>query len=573
MQNSTTRTMRRPLQGEIGTWSSQVPSVIQRLYAARGVLNEDDARLRLEMLFPASQLMGITKAVNLLIDAIAQDKHITVAGDYDCDGATGSAVAVRGLRMMGAHHVRFIVPDRVKHGYGLTPGLIDAMDPLTEVIVTVDSGVSSIDGVAYAKAKGMTVVVTDHHLPGDKLPQADAIVNPNLEGDEFPSKALAGVGVMFYLLLALRTRARDMGWWPARHLEPQLRDLLPIVAVGTIADLVPLDRNNRILVNAGLRMMREGQLPAGLKALVEVSRKDLTRLVAQDIGFAVAPRLNAAGRLENMCLGVETLLCDRYDDALKMVEQLDAINVERKELQAAMTAEAETMVEAMAVKDERLGITVFDPSWHAGVVGLVASKLKESLHRPVIALAPAEEGSTELRGSGRSIPGFHLRDALADIAAAYPGLIQKFGGHAMAAGLTIHRKDVETFAKAFDAYVTSTVEEEHLQAIIYSDGELAPEELSLEIADRLRLEGPWGQGFPEPVFDNEFDILAYQVIGQGHLKLLLGDPRTGRQHEGIHFFGYTGSDLPVKSRITYQLDVHVWNGNESLQLLIRHIEL
>lgn len=553
------------------SWPVQMPETIRRIYAARGITDERFLDNDLAHLLSPSTLGDVEKAVDILLEAIVENKSIMVAGDYDCDGATGSAVAVRGLRMLGAQDVRFIVPDRHAHGYGLSRGLIDAMDPLPQLIVTVDSGVASVDGVAYAKSKGIQVVVTDHHLPGDVLPEADALVNPNLNGDAFPSKALAGVGVMFYLLIAMRSKARELGWWPA-NLAPRIQDLLPIVAVGTIADLVVLDRNNRILVAAGLRQIRQGRIPVGLKALIESAGKNPAKLIAQDVGFAVAPRINAAGRLENMKLGVEVLLSDHYDQALTKVKQLEAINTERKEVQAAMVADAEAMIAQMTETSHHVGVTVFDPSWHAGVVGLVASKLKETLHRPVFALAPAHEGSDDLRGSGRSIAGFHLRDALAKIDAAHPGLMDKFGGHAMAAGMSIQKKNVEEFAKAFDKVASETLEEEHLQAVVYTDGELAAGEISMDMAQWIRMAGPWGQGFPEPAFDNVFLVKAWQAVGNGHLRLFLQDPRDGTTVEAMQFFGYTGEAPPLRARVAYELSVNEWNERESLQLLVRHLE-
>lgn len=563
---------RRKLAGQPVNWAPMVPKVIQRVYAARGLADGHLVDNRLVHLLSPVLLGDLPRAVNLLVDAIHTNKTICVAGDYDCDGATGTTVAVRGLRMLGAKQVAFIIPDRFKHGYGLSPGLVDAMDPQPEVIVTVDSGVASVEGVAHAKAKGITVIVTDHHLPGDVLPNADAIVNPNLKGDAFPSKSLAGVGVMFYTLMALRARLRELGTWADTPDQiPDLAELLDFVAIGTIADLVPLDRNNRILVDAGLRRIRQGRGHAGIEALVTAAGKQREKLVAQDIAFSVAPRLNAAGRLENMSLGVEALLCDDKATAEGYVQQLDAINVERRTLQASMIAEAESIVDAQASSD-RVGVVVHDASWHAGVVGLVASKLKESLHRPVVAFAAGAEGSGNLHGSGRSIPGFHLRDALALIDARHPGLILKFGGHAMAAGLTIKEADVEAFSQAFDAAATAGLNEEDLQRVLLTDGELAPEEFTLDMARWLRQAGPFGQGFPEPLFDNLLECVHWRVMGNNHLKLQLRVPHTGTLLSAVMFFGYMGEPVPRHIRAVYSLDINEWQEKESLQLLVRYFE-
>ncbi len=432
---------RRVAPGTPAGWSSNVHPVVQQVYAARGVLTPEEAEYRLARMLPPAQLGGLEAAVALLIEAIRGDWSIVIAGDYDCDGATGTAVAVRGLRMLGAKHVDYVVPNRFIHGYGLSAALVDSLQPKPQLIVTVDNGVASVAGVATARDHGIRVIVTDHHLPGEQLPAADAMVNPNLAGDAFASKALAGVGVMFYLLLALRAALRKQKAF-AEGGEPDLSTLL---------DLVPLDYNNRVLVEAGLRRLRSGQACAGVTALVEASQRSLATLCASDLGYAIGPRLNAAGRLEDMRIGVECLLTDDAAQARHYAELLSSINQERRELQATMVAEAEVMVSRAAVTDA-VGVALFEPSWHAGVVGLVASKLKERLHRPVIAFAPASEDEPdELRGSARSIAGFHIRDALAMIDARHPGLIVRFGGHAMAAGLSLEARNYTRFAEAFDA--------------------------------------------------------------------------------------------------------------------------
>ena len=595
---------RRALQGEPGGWDTAVHPVLQRVYAARGVLAPGQAEHRLQRMLSPHALGGMARAVELLAEAIRDDWSIVVAGDYDCDGATGTAVAVRGLRMLGAQRVDYVVPNRFVHGYGLTPALVESLQPAPQLIVTVDNGVASLAGVTAARARGIRVIVTDHHLPGEQWPAADALVNPNLldvhacahgrppceacvqlarANRDFPSRALAGVGVMFYLLLALRAAlypgnlpdregpdAAAHGRMP-RQGRPDLSVLLDLVALGTVADLVPLDFNNRVLVEAGIRRIRAGKACAGIDALVEVGRRSRATLVASDLGFAVGPRLNAAGRLEDMRLGVECLLTDDPALARRYAERLDAINRERRELQASMVAEAETMVAAAAHTDA-VGVALYEPSWHAGVVGLVASKLKERLHRPVIAFAPAgEDDALELRGSARSIPGFHVRDALATLDARHPGLVGRFGGHAMAAGLSLKAADFPRFAAAFDAVAREMIEPERLQAAIHTDGELPPGAFTLELARQLRDAGPWGQGFPEPLFDNAFECTSWKVMGESHLRLGLRDPRDGALHQAVMFNAYRGEPPPAQLRAVYELGIDDWQGRESVRLLLRHM--
>lgn len=561
---------RRPLLGQPHDWPANVPAAMQRVYAARGVFEPADIERRLARLLSPSLLGGIRRAAELLYQAIASDLQITVAGDYDCDGATGSAVAVRGLRLLGAKNVNFIVPNRFLHGYGLSPALVAAMNPKPDLIVTVDSGVSSIEGVAYAKSQGIQVVVTDHHLPGDFLPDADAIVNPNLKGDPFPSKMLAGVGVMFYTLLVLRSYMREQGAWGGE--EPDLSTLLDLVAIGTVADLVPLDRNNRILVQAGLTRIRRGLANAGVKTLIEAAKCDPTRVVSSDVAFHIAPRLNAAGRMDDMTVGVRTLLSDDPTQAQTLVAQLEAINTTRKEKQADMVAQAEEMV-SLTADSQAVGVVVHDPKWHSGIVGLVASKLKETLHRPVFAFAPADETSPEVRGSGRSIEGFHLRDALALIDAKHPGLILKFGGHAMAAGMSMRAVDIPRFAEAFDEVAKQMLSEEQLDSVIYTDGELEAEHFNVQFAQYIRECGPWGQGFPEPVFEGTFEVQEWFVMGEKHLRFVLIDPRTGWEIKAVQFFCFDGhTPPPTYIKIAFEANVNRWNDRDSLQLLIRHLE-
>ena len=567
---STIQLRHRETSGPPGDWPDSVHPVLRQIYAARGVLTPAGVEHRLARLLSPQTLGGIDIAVTLLMEAIRADWSIVVAGDYDCDGATGTAVAVRGLRLLGARRVSYAIPNRFVHGYGLSPALVESLQPTPQLIVTVDNGVASLAGVAAAKARGIRVIVTDHHLPGERLPDCDAMVNPNLVGDPFPSKMLAGVGVMFYLLLALRAKQREQGAFASA--EPDLSSLLDLVALGTVADLVPLDFNNRVLVDAGLRRIRSGRACAGITALVEAGKRSLATLCSSDLGFAVGPRLNAAGRLEDMSLGVECLLTDDAVQARHHAERLDTINHERRELQATMVAEADAMV-ASFDHIEAVGVTLYEPSWHAGVIGLVASKLKERLHRPVIAFAPAsEDDPDDLRGSARSIAGFHIRDALAIVDTRQPGLIERFGGHAMAAGLSLKAIDYPRFAAAFDAVATELIAPERLQALLYTDGELPPGAASLELARQLRRAGPWGQAFPEPLFDNLFECASWKVMGASHFRLQLRDPRDGTLHDGVMFNAYHGQPPPPRLRAAYELTVNDWQGRESPRLLLRHIE-
>ena len=561
---------RRENKGVPHGWPASVHPVLQQVYAARGVLEPGQVEHRLARMLSPQLLGGMAQAVELLAEAIRDDWSILIAGDYDCDGATGTAVAMRGLRLLGARRVSYAIPNRFVHGYGLSPALVASLQPTPQLIVTVDNGVASIAGVAAAKARGIRVIVTDHHLPGEQLPACDAMVNPNLAGDPFPSKMLAGVGVMFYLLLALRARLYEEGAFG--DTKPDLSSLLDLVALGTVADLVPLDFNNRVLVEAGLQRMRGGRACAGITALVEAGKRSVATLCSTDLAFTVGPRLNAAGRLEDMRLGVECLLTDDVAQARRYAEQLDAINRERRDLQASMVAEAEVMVAGLAHTDA-VGVALYEPSWHAGVVGLVASKLKERLHRPVIAFAPASEDDTDhLRGSARSIPGFHIRDALAAIDTRQPGLIERFGGHAMAAGLSLKTGDYARFAAAFDAIARELIDAERLQAVLYTDGELPAGTATLALARQLREAGPWGQAFPEPLFDNLFECAGWKVMGERHLRLQLRDPRDGAPHDAVMFNAYHGQPPPPRLRAAYELTINDWQGRETPRLLVRHIE-
>ncbi|WAC64116.1 single-stranded-DNA-specific exonuclease RecJ [Pseudoxanthomonas sp. SL93] len=565
------RIRRRAVEAE-GQWPDAVPPLLRRIYEARGALSPDQAQPRLAQLLSPDSLGGLDAATALLADAIAHDRHIVIVGDFDCDGATACALGVRGLRLLGARRVSPAVPNRMVHGYGLSPALVDELAALKpDLLVTVDHGIACHKGIGAAKARGWQVLVTDHHLPGEVLPLADAIVNPNLRGDPFPSKMLAGVGVMFYVLLALRRVLRERGAFTGA--EPDLSALLDLVAVGTVADLVPLDTNNRALVGAGLRRLRAGQGSAGLQALIRVSGREAAQLTATDIGFAIAPRLNAAGRLEDMALGIECLLCDDATQAEEIARVLDGINAERRGVQQQMTDEAQVAlarVDASPDGQPPLAPCLFDAEWHPGVVGLVASKMKERLHRPVIAFAPAEPGSTTLRGSARSIPGFHIRDALAAIDAAHPGLMEKFGGHAMAAGLTLEESGLSAFRDAFHRQAAAMLDDSLLQAELSSDGELQAHELDRAHADALRSAGPWGQGFPEPLFDGVFDVLDWRVVGERHLKLSLRAAGRPQPLSAIHFSGWNDQPPPPRIHAAYQLDTNDWQDRRGIQLVLRH---
>lgn len=550
--------------------------VVARVLAARNVLSVSELDYRLEKLHPATLLAGMDDAVALLVDALSLDKRILVVADYDADGATGCAVAVRGLRLLGAAHVDYLVPNRFEFGYGLTPEIVAVAEQRApELLITVDNGISSVDGVAAAAARNVPVIVTDHHLPGEHLPQAAAIVNPNQPGDDFPSKCLAGVGVAFYLLIALRAALREKRWFEQRGLqEPNLGQLLDLVALGTVADVVPLDANNRILVARGIARIRGGRAQPGVAALLEVAGRDSNHLTASDLAFAVAPRLNAAGRLTDMTLGIECLLCDDPSLAADMVATLDGLNRERRDIEARMRDQAMAQVEALGLESEETlphGLCLFDPEWHPGVVGIVASRVKERLHRPVIAFAPDSEGM--LKGSARSVSGVHIRDALDAIATRHAGLLSKFGGHAMAAGLSLERARFDEFRAAFDTEVRRHLSAGDLRGVISSDGLLEPADIGLTLARELRGAGPWGQGFPEPVFDGEFEVMSSRVVGESHLKLSLRAGKGAEPVDAIAFnaLEYWPEDAKVV-RLAYKLDVNRFRGRETAQLVVEYAE-
>ncbi len=501
-----------------------IEPLLRRIYISRGIESEQQLEKSARALHSYQQFAGIDAAVELLFSAIQEQKRIIVVGDFDADGATSSALSVLALRMLGSNNVDYLVPNRFEDGYGLSPEVVDqAIDIGAEVIMTVDNGVSSIEGVRYAKEKGLKVLVTDHHLPGSELPDVDAMVNPNLESCAFPSKALAGVGVAFYLMMALCVHMRKVGWFANQGMtEPKLMELIDLVALGTVADVVALDENNRILVHQGLQRIRAGKARPGIQALIEVAKRDASRLVASDFGFALGPRINAAGRLDDMSFGVELLMSNNIHAARRMASELDGLNQTRKEIEEGMKQEAMAFCERLQFGENAElphGLVLFQRDWHQGVIGILASRIKEKFHRPVIAFADGGEGT--IKGSCRSIPGLHMRDALDRIDTQNPGLIIKFGGHAMAAGLTIQEKNFEQFSKLFDQVVREELDDAALKGIVLSDGELVPEEFSMHTAELIRSGGPWGQAFPEPIFDGEFKVLHQKLVGEKHLKLML----------------------------------------------------
>lgn len=565
---------------------SHLPPLLRRVYGSRRVAETVELDRSLNRLPEPGLLSGMDAMAELLVDAIRCNRSLLVIGDYDADGATASAVAVRGLRSLGLARVSYLVPNRFEYGYGLTPEIVAlAAGQRPDLLLTVDNGISSLDGVAAAKGLGMQVLVTDHHLPGRELPEADAIVDPSLPGDRFPSKALAGVGVMFYVLMALRQQLRSHPSAPlrGRSAEPNLGRLLDLVALGTVADVVSLDHVNRILVHQGLQRIRAEQCHPGLLALMEAAGRKPKQITAADLGFFLGPRLNAAGRLDDMSLGVECLLADSQDTARAMAARLDALNRDRREIEDQMKLDALACLERLDDSATlstppgtggKAALSLFEEDWHQGVVGLVASRIKDRINRPVIAFAPAGQGSPELKGSARSIPGVHIRDVLADIATRRPDLLKKFGGHAMAAGVSLARDKLEEFAAAFETEVETHLANLDLEHAVHTDGALEPRELDLEMAELLRQSGPWGQGFPEPVFDGEFEVAGSRIVGERHLKLVL-KPKYGDLLLDAIAFGVEAPEAWLAARrvrAAYRLDVNEYRDTRKLQLRIEYME-
>lgn len=546
--------------------------LLNRLYQSRGISSPQELERTLQFLHRPNQLANIDAAVELLVEAYKQQSRIIIVGDFDADGATSTALAILALRQLGFENVDYLIPDRFSQGYGLSLAVAEmVLAKGADIVMTVDNGISSFEGIDLLKKHGIKVLVTDHHLPAESLPNADAMVNPNLADCTFPSKSLAGVGVAFYVMLALRGRMRELGCFKEK--EPNLAELLDLVALGTVADVVPLDHNNRILVHQGLNRIRSGHCRAGILALAEVSKRDLSSLQASDLGFAIAPRLNAAGRLENMSLGVELLIADNMEIARQLAFELDSLNQTRKEFEQEMKTEALAIcanLPSLMQKEQAHGIVLYQADWHQGVIGILASRIKDQFHRPVIAFAQESEDSECLKGSARSIAGLHMRDLLERIDSLYPDLIIKFGGHAMAAGLTIHQENFLRFQKIFDEIINEIIEPEQLQGVIYTDGELAPSELNIEIAELLQQAGPWGQNFPEPTFEGEFRLLQQRILGGKHLKLMVEQPNGGLFdaiwfNADLRYF----PDLSIKQvKLIYKLDINEFRGNKSLQLRV-----
>lgn len=569
------RIRQRTIKDPAGSLPESLHPVLQRVLLARGLVDEASLDLGLNGLAHPKLLNGIDGAAALLARAVMDGQRILVVGDFDADGATGTAVAVRALRGFGAPHVEYRVPNRFEFGYGLTPGLVETLaDSPPDLLMTVDSGIACLAGVARARALGIDVVVTDHHLPGEQLPEANAIVNPNVPGDQFPSKALAGVGVVFYLMSALRGQLRDAGWFTRGRQEPRLAELLDLVALGTVADVVPLDHNNRVLVQQGLARIRAGQSCPGLLALLRVGKRDYRHVTAADLGFAVGPRLNAAGRLEDMSVGIRCLLTDDDREAEQLATQLDELNRQRKAMQETMQNEALGQVKVLLESlDAELpfSLCLHDDRWHQGIVGLVASKIKEATHRPVIAFAPEGDESL-LKGSARSIPGLHIRDVLAHVDATSPGLIRAFGGHAMAAGLSLDATALDEFQAQLEQSVQHFLDGEVPSAELMTDGELDARDLTLEFARQLADLGPWGQRFPEPMFEGAFEVIDQRVVGGAHLKMVLRPLESSELIDAIAF-GKLPEDLQGqhKVRLVYKLDVNHFRGESSAQLMVEHI--
>lgn len=549
-----------------------LPPLLARVYAARGIQDPSDIQHSLDQLLPGDTLLGIDRATTCLETALHQNQHVLILGDFDADGATSTAVAVSALKAMGYQNVSFLVPNRFEFGYGLTPEIVEvAAQYQPDWIITVDNGISSTQGVEAALAHGIRVIITDHHLPGQVLPKAEAIVNPNQPNDPFPSKNLAGVGVIFYLMLALRQKLRHSGWFDRRR-EPNMAELLDLVALGTVADVVPLDKNNRILVQQGLKRIRAGRTRPGIFALIEVAKRDSAFIVASDLGFALGPRLNAAGRLEDMSLGIECLLAESLSEARVKAARLDELNRERRQIEDDMKAQAEVAI-AKLEKSKHLpmGICLYEPDWHQGVIGLVASRVKERWHRPVVAFA--QESPEVLKGSARSIPSLHIRDALDRISKKYPQLLTKFGGHAMAAGLSLELDKLSTFKQVFTQELSNDLTDEDLRQCLYTDGKLNLDEITLDTAEQLRNAGPWGQGFPEPLFHGQFDLVEQRLVGMYHLKLTLA--YQNQWFDAIAFNVNLDQWPNHRCRrvyIVYQLDVNIYRERKRLQLLIEHIE-
>lgn len=552
--------------------STALPEVLKRVYASRGITDPGELALSLDQLLPPANLKGVADAAELLADATEGEARVLIVGDFDADGATSCAMAVSVLQQMGLREVAYLVPNRFEFGYGLTPEIVElAAAQMPDLIVTVDNGISSIEGVLAAQSIGISVLITDHHLPGDSLPAADVIVNPNQPDCRFPSKSLAGVGVMFYVLSAVRAALRQRGWFSAQGIEePNLGDALDLVALGTVADVVPLDRNNRILVAAGLARIRSGRARPGIEALFDVAGRDYRQASATDLGFIVGPRLNAAGRLDDMSIGIECLLSESSASARGFAEKLHQLNRERRDIEQSMQQDALAQLESIELDGDSslFAMTLYDPAWHQGVIGILASRIRERVHRPTLVFADAEEGM--LKGSGRSIAGLHLRDVLDQVATQHPGLLTKFGGHAMAAGLSLAKGDLDRFKHALNDAVAEALGHVPPERTEESDGTLVPGDFGLVLAEQLVSGGPWGQHFPEPLFEGQFTVRSHRIVGEKHLKLNL--EVGGTEIDGIAF----NIDVPEwlaapldAFNALYRLDVNEYRGERRAQLVIQ----
>jgi len=553
---------------------ANVHPVLRGVYLNRGLTTVEQLDRTLKNLPSYQSLSGIERAVDLIQQAILNNKKIVIVADFDADGATSCTVAMRGLRLLGGQQVDFVVPDRFKFGYGLTPEIVDvALSLNPDLIITVDNGISSVDGVAYARSKGCQVVVTDHHLPPQVLPDADAIVNPQLIGDQFPSKALAGVGVIFYVLLAVRASLQKDGHFN-QQAAPNLANLLDIVALGTVADVVPMDETNRKLVHQGLLRIQSNKCVPGIKALLRIAKREPDQVIASDLGFAVGPRLNAAGRLDDMSLGIQCLLTDDEQEANQIAEQLDMLNIERRAIEDDMKLDAFKILSSFKTDKttQQWGVCLYDEYWHQGVIGILASRIKEKLNRPVIAFAKA--GDNEIKGSARSIPGLHIRDVLDDIASRKPQLLKKFGGHAMAAGMSLALDDFKLFCDEFDKAVQIRLNSIEPENVFLVDGEIPDADINLNLAETLRQGGPWGQNFPEPIFEGVFNVKNARIVGQKHVKLELEMQTNKRKLDAIYFNPDNPDSLIGLAvvRLVYQLDINSYMGRSSVQLMVRYLE-
>lgn len=570
--------LKRRQQGDVQKLPTALPAVLRRVYAARGVNNPELLQKNLQYLLPPSDLKGIDNAVSIIAQGIQENKKIIIVGDFDCDGATSTALMLRLLIAMGAQQVDYLVPNRFSFGYGLSEKIVEqAVSCGAQLLITVDSGINCHRGVQAAKEAGMQVVITDHHLPGQNLPDADAIVNPNQPGCTFASKALPGVGVAFYLMLALRSYLREQKWFTRINLlEPNVAGYLDLVALGTVADVVPLDYNNRILVHQGLLRIRAGQACPGIQALIEISGREFKQMTTGDLGFSLGPRLNAVGRLDDMSLGINCLLSDTLAQARQIAQEMDHLNQARKAIEQSMQTEAIENLQKYLIDSQDLphGLVLYEPGWHQGVVGLVASRLKERYYRPVIAFAPADE-SDVLKGSGRSIPGIHLRDVLQEISTRAPDLMHQFGGHAMAVGLSLATEHLPAFQTLFLQVLAQRMTHEQLTKEILTDGQLAMDEFSIDLARYLKQIEPWGQHFPEPLFEGIFKIYQQRLVGKKHLKLQLQLPQHHQYIDAIAFHvdlnQWPDPDIQWL-HCAYRLDINQWQGKQTLQLLIEFLK-